>query len=477
MEDSKLYSTQDIENLKQRIETYRETLTSLKMGTSIEDYLFMKKEFDAIKTQIAHLEGLTETLDDKQNSQIRGYEGQIRLLSTQIESLNQTIEEMNQEILTVLNKLVIEDPKAPATTPNTEDTSKFIAKGAQSDPNITQTTSQSAVALKPPSYKMLQSLAGKARNAQLDINNGIPSAHNGNQRNVPEKRHFNQHYFQSINTHPSQIYNGLFRNTTTESTFHFKNATNAQEIPISVYESNTLPHAEIHYSTDHDFKAEDLVNNVELEKVDNTVTRDEMGSVITNEPVIPVASEVINEPAFPEASKVVNEPVIPVASEVVNEPVIPVASEVVNEPVIPVASKVVNEPVIPAASKVVNEPVIPAASEVVNEPVIPAASEVVNEPVIPAASEVVNEPVIPVASKVVNEPAISEAVNKQDDTNTSPTLKSDKFDVFEAMIEEDEAIIQIEEVSKQPELKEEVTEEGHKKEKSSLFFNFFRKWS
>ncbi|WP_223554038.1 hypothetical protein [Lysinibacillus sphaericus] len=454
MEDSKLYSTQDIENLKQRIETYRETLTSLKMGTSIEDYLFMKKEFDAIKTQIAHLEGLTETLDDKQNSQIRGYEGQIRLLSTQIESLNQTIEEMNQEILRALNKLLtIENTEAPITTPKTENTSKFIANGVQRDPIITQTTSQSAIVFKQPSYKMLQSLAGKARNAQLDVNNGIPPTHNGNQRNTPEDRHFNQQYFQSKNTHPSRIYNGLYKNTTTESTFHFKNATNAQEIPISVYESNTLPHAEIHYSTDHDFKAEDLVNNVELEKVDNTVTRDEMGSVITNEPVIPVASEVINEPAFPEASKVVNEPVIPVASEVVNEPVIPVASKVVNEPAIPVASKVVNEPV------------------------IPAASEVVNEPVIPAASEVVNEPVIPVASKVVNEPAISEAVNKQDDTNTSPTLKSDKFDVFEAMIEEDEAIIQIEEVSKQPELKEEVTEEGHKKEKSSLFFNFFRKWS
>ncbi|MGE7997716.1 hypothetical protein ACQKOF_03360 [Lysinibacillus sp. NPDC093190] len=397
MEDSKLYSTQDIEKLKQKIDAYKETLTSLKMETSIDDYLFMKKDFDGIKTQITLLEGLTETIDDKQNSQIRGYEEQIKLLSTQIESLNQMIEKMNQEILRALNKLLtIENTKAPTTTPKTENISKFIANGAQRDPIITQTTNQSANTSTQPSYKMLQSLAGKATNGQLDANNGIPSTPSENQRNIPEERHFNQQYFQSINTHPSQIYNGLYRNTNAESTFHFKNATNAQEIPIRVYESNTLPYAEIHNSIDTDLKTEDLVNYRELEKINNTVTIDEMSSVITNEPVFPEVSEIINEPAFPEVSEVVNEPVILEVSEVVNEPVILEVSNVINE---------------------------------------------------------------------------------QDDTNTSPTLKSAEIEVFEAKIEEDEALIQIEEVNKQPELKEEATEEGHKKEKNSLFFNFFRKWS
>ncbi|MFJ8460468.1 hypothetical protein ACIQ57_15215, partial [Lysinibacillus xylanilyticus] len=359
MEDSKLYSTQDIENLKQRIETYRETLTSLKMGTSIEDYLFMKKEFDAIKTQIAHLEGLTETLDDKQNSQIRGYEGQIRLLSTQIESLNQTIEEMNQEILTVLNKLVIEDPKAPATTPNTENTSTFMTNDEQSHPRIKESANQSAVTSVPPSYKLLQSLAGKAISIQSNPNNRIPSSRQDNLGDGTQKRHFNQQYFQSENTHPSQIYNGLYRNTTAETTVHFKNATNAQEIPISVYESTTLPHAEIHNSTDNGLNARDLVNYGKLEKINNTITIDEMSSVITNEPVIPDASEVINEPTFPEASKVVNEPVIPAASEVVYEQAIPKASEVVYEQAIPKASEVVYEQAIPKASEVVYEQAIP----------------------------------------------------------------------------------------------------------------------
>ncbi|MFT9816871.1 hypothetical protein [Lysinibacillus sp. NPDC056185] len=359
MEDSKLYSTQDIEKLKQKLDAYKDTLTSLKMETSIDDYLFMKKDFEEIKTQTALLEGQTETIDDKQNSQIRGYEEQINLLSTQIESLNQMIEKMNQEILRVLNKLLTsENTKAPATIPKTENTPKFMANGAQRDPIMAQTTSQSANASAQPSYKMLQSLAGKATNGQLDANNGVPSTRNENQRNVPEERHFNQQYFQSINTHPSQIYNGLYKNTTTESTFHFKNATNAQEIPIRVYESNTLSTAD----------ASDPANYI-----NNTVIVDEVNSVKTN--------------------------------------------DLDNYEV----SKVVNEPVILEAAKVVNE---------------------------------------------------------QGDVNTFPILKSDVFETFEPTSEEVyETHTQIEEINKQTKIKEESAEEGHKKEKGSLFFNFFRKWS
>lgn len=288
MENSKLYSNQDIERLKRNIESYKETLTSLKMGTPLEDYLNMKKEFDGLKTQIAHLEGITEILDDKQNSQIKGYEKQIKLLSMQIDSLNQTIGEMNQDIITILNKLLIDkDNEASTTSP--------IPNITLRQPKITQTTDHSAITSEQPSYKMLLSLAGKATNTQLDVNNGVPSSHKEDQRNQSEERHFNQQYFQSINTHPSQIYNGLYRNTTTESTFYFKNATNLQEIPISVYESNILPHAEIHKSTDNELNVKDIVNFEETAKINNTVTIDAMSSVISNEPDIPETSKVTNE--------------------------------------------------------------------------------------------------------------------------------------------------------------------------------------
>jgi len=492
MENSKLYSTQDIEKMKQKIETYKDTLTSLKAGNSIEDYLFMKMDFDEIKTQMALLEELTETIDDKQkNSKISGYEEQVQFLSAQIESLNQTIEGMNREILMVLNKLhTIENTEALTTIPKTENTSNFFANSVRRDLNITQTTTQSAITSKQPSYKMLQSFAGKAINTQLDGNNGIPSTRNEHQREVPEERHFNQQYFQSINTHPSQIYNGLFRNTTTESTFHFKHATNTQEIPISM-NGPTLP-------------PEDTSTPENYRRKNTAVTVDEMNSAIMNEPSnlevletvnepVMEATETINEPVILEAAETVNEPVILEAAETVNEPVILEAAETVNEPVILEAAETVNEPVILEAAETVNEPVILEAAETVNEPVILEAAETVNEPVILEAAETVNEPVILEAAKTVNEPVILEAAetvnepvileaykvfNEQADANKSPILKGDAGEILEPTLGEVyETHAQIEVVNEQPELKDEAPEENKKKEKGSLFFNFFRKWS
>ncbi|MFE3575314.1 hypothetical protein [Lysinibacillus sp. NPDC059133] len=455
MEDSKLYSTQDIEKLKQKIEAYKDTLTSLKMGTSIEDFLFMKMDFDEIKTQMAFLEELTETMDDKQkNSQIRGYEEQVKFLSAQIESLNQTIEGRNREILMVLNKLLtIENTEALTTIPKKENTSKFIANGVQRDPIITQTTNQSGITSKQPSYKMLQSLAGKATNAQLEGNNSTPSTRNGNQRDVPEERHFNQQYFQSINTHPSQIYNGLYRNTTTESTFHFKHATSTQEIPVNMNES-ALPSDNA--STPDNYR-----------KKNTAVTVDEMNSEITNKPGNHNAVETVNESGILAVAETVNEPVILEAAETVNEPGILDAVETVNEPDILEAAETVNEPDILDAVETVNEPDILEVAETVNKPVILEVAETVNEPVILEVAETVNEPVIPEAVKVVNE---------QEDTNKSPSLKSNECEFFEPSSGE-ETQAQIEEVNKQPELKEESPEENQKKDKGSLFFNFFRKWS
>jgi len=457
MEDSKLYATQDIEKLKQQIEAYKDTLTSLKMGASIEDYLFMKMDIDEIKTQMALLEDLTETIDDKQkNPQIRGYEEQIKLLSAQIEYLNQTIEDMNREILKVLNKLrTIENTEAPTTPPKTENISTFIANGARRDPIITQTASQSANTSKQPSYKMLQSLAGKATNAQLDVNNGIPSARNEDQRDVPEERHFNQQYFQSINTHPSQIYNGLYRNTKTESTFHFKHATSKQEIPVNMNEPALQPD---NASPPDNYR-----------KKNTAVTVDEMNSELTNEPGNHETFKNVNESGILEATETANESNVLEAAETVNDSGILEAVETVNEPAILEAVETVNKPVILEAVETVNKPVILEAVETVNKPVILEVAETVNEPVILEVAETVDEPVILEVAKVVNE---------QVGTHKSPIFKNDECEILEPTSEEVyETQAQIEEVNKQPELKEESPEESRKKDKGSLFFNFFRKWS
>ncbi|EON71227.1 hypothetical protein [Lysinibacillus sphaericus] len=335
MEDSKLYSTQEIERLKQKIETYRETLTSLKMGTSIEEFLFMKNEFDGLKTQIAHLEGLTETLDDKQNSHIKGYEDQIKLLSTQIESLNQTIEEMNQEIFMVLNRLItIEVNEASTTLPAIEKNANSTANDSQRHPRITQTADQSTITSKQPSYKLLQSLAGKATNMQVNLNNGIPSAQNDIQGNKPEERHFNQQYFQSINTQPSQIYNGLYRNTTVESTFHFKKATDAQEIPVSVYNPNTVSSAINNESFDNNALNSSIVNesvnDVESEKINASVDYGNSKRVVEtdNQRISPKINDSIGHVNSQRIVESVND----VNSEIVNEPGNLIDSGTVNEP-------------------------------------------------------------------------------------------------------------------------------------------------
>jgi len=542
MEDSKLYSTQDIEKLKEKIETYRETLTSLKMGTSIEDYLFMKKEFDGLKTQFAHLEGLTETLDDRQNSQIKGYEEQIKLLSTQIELLNQTIEEMNQEILIVLKKLLtmeVNEAPAPTTAPSIESHSPLIADVAQRQTRITMAQDQSTITSKQPSYRLLQNLAGKATNQQFDLNNNIPSSQNEHQRKIPEERHFNQHYFQSVNTHPSQIYNGLYRNTNTESTLHFKNATDAKQIPVSIYDSTTInssiigetkpeiindstalktpevatefgvleePQEEI-FDPPNAIIEEPVILDVlqtgnepiilDLPKAENKepVVLDS-SEAVNKKPVIPDSSETVNKkPVVLDSSEAMNkEPVVldsfeavnkePVAfdsSEAVNkEPVVLDSSDAVNkEPVVLDSSDAVNkEPVVFDSSETVNkEPVVFDSSETVNkEPVVFKSSDAVNkEPVVFNSSDAVNkEPVVFDSSDAVNEPVIlttSGALNEQ----KPPTLKSDES---EATSEETiETYSNNQEVNKQPEQEEKTMDEEHKKEKGSLFFNFFRKWS
>jgi len=440
MEDSKLYSTQDIENLKQRIETYRETLTSLKMGTSMEDYLFMKKEFDAIKTQIAHLEGLTETLDDKQNSQIRGYEEQIRLFSSQIESLNQTIEGMNQEILTVLNKLVIEDPKATTTTPNTENTSTFMANDEQSHPRIKESANQSAVTSVPPSYKLLQSLAGKAISIQSNPNNRIPSSRQDNLEDLTPKRHFNQQYFQSVNTHPSQIYNGLYRNITAETTVHLKNFTDAKEIPINNFETTiTIPSLIANESTATTTSAPSIIN----ESANNNVSESNHDFVDMNT----------------SSSSMVNESVDDTVSEN-NQDFVDINTS---------ASSIVNEPVDDTVSEN-NQDLVDtntSASSIANEAVDDTVSEN-NQDFADTNTS---------ASSMVNQSAdviVSENSNDFMDMNTQPPTITEEAEKIDAIAEGyDEMSQSTEEVNKQT----ESVEKEHKKEKNSFILNFLRKWS
>lgn len=65
MDEVKSYSTEDIDKLKQRIVFYRESLTQLKTGLSIEDFLTIKENFNMPETEnlIEAMKNLKEETD------------------------------------------------------------------------------------------------------------------------------------------------------------------------------------------------------------------------------------------------------------------------------------------------------------------------------------------------------------------------------------------------------------------------------
>lgn len=236
MEDTKLYDSQIIERLKQKIAIYRETLTTLKRGTSIEDFLKKKEEFDGFKIQIAHLEGLSKTLNENQGMQIDGYEEKVKQIVNQLDILNKTVEEMNHEISSLLKKeLKVEaNEKIEINiTPDKVDTSLNVVNQVSEIPEkIPQVKEPLLLTNNQPSYMQLQKFAGLALSKMEDSIEEKPDESIPTSQKPPERRHFNQQYFQSISTHPNHIYNGLYKNVTNTSSFHFKNESSVQKIPI-----------------------------------------------------------------------------------------------------------------------------------------------------------------------------------------------------------------------------------------------------
>ena len=225
MEDSTFYTLQEIGELKQKISAYRDTLMTLKMGTSLEDYLIMKSEFDVLKTQISHVAGLTDTMDEKQYTQNEAYEEQVKQFSVQLAALNQTVEEMNQEILSISNKLI--RSKGEEISENNTATKHEETHANQSNKivtrmnDITPINNQTSPVSNQPSYMQLRNLASQVIQPQKNEENIAPIEPTDYIANQKEQRHFNQRYFQSINTHPNHIYNGLYKNTSGKASLHF----------------------------------------------------------------------------------------------------------------------------------------------------------------------------------------------------------------------------------------------------------------
>ena len=99
--------------------------------------------------------------------------------------------------------------------------------------DITPINNQLSPVSNQPSYMQLRNLASQVIQPQKKEENIAPYEPTEYIANQKEQRHFNQRYFQSINTHPNHIYNGLYKNTSGKASLHFKNTAENQKFPIS----------------------------------------------------------------------------------------------------------------------------------------------------------------------------------------------------------------------------------------------------
>lgn len=208
MEESTTYTLQEIEKLKLKISGYRNTLMTLKMGTSFEDFQMMKNEFEALKSQLTYIEGLTKTMEEKQQTQTVIYEEQAKQFEMQIASLNKTVEKMGKEIVLISKKLnnvkeekVEKEKKAQplaekSNAPKPDSTMKYLQNGTQENVPAPALPNQ-------PSYMQLRNLTNQVIQLQKEDEKTKPEEHIEYKADQVDERYFNQRYFQTIN-HPPQ---------------------------------------------------------------------------------------------------------------------------------------------------------------------------------------------------------------------------------------------------------------------------------
>ena len=240
MEDSTSNTLQDIEKLKQKISGYRDTLMSLKMGSSFEDYLIMKKEFDVLKMQISYIEDLTKTMDEKQNTQNEIYEEQIKQFAFQLSWLHQTVEQMSQEISKLIiikdkdeedeyeedhDEAMLKDDTAPTNEENNTGKPRIILKRMD---RITPPSGQTSTVSNGPSFIQLRNFSRPLLKQQNEQENLISVEQNEHKVNAKDP-----HYIQLINTVPNNVRNGLHNNTVGKPPIQFERSTEVQYAPTS----------------------------------------------------------------------------------------------------------------------------------------------------------------------------------------------------------------------------------------------------
>ena len=227
MENSKFNNSEELEELKLKINAYRILLTSLKSGSSIDDYHNIRNEFYNLKARISEIVYVEDTNKEGHLSDIHAHKKQIQQFTPQLTSLNQTVE----EFLDVLNQLIEEAKKKNLEeSPSFDTTEKIVG-------NIDEWISRDRKGPIPqPTYRQLKNLAdGKS---QLKLVNENLATKKEDNHIVNHPSHFNADYFLAINHHITNTPHYLSRHASTreevdaQATEYLKNRDDRNNVDI-----------------------------------------------------------------------------------------------------------------------------------------------------------------------------------------------------------------------------------------------------
>jgi len=255
MGDSKLYSAQDIEKLKKQIIAHKDTLTKLKTGDLVDNYLMMKNEFHRFKTQVLYLERIIKIRKGKQFMQLEDYKQQVTNLSKQIDSLNQTVEELNHDLSLVTNVLNSDESKDLLKDLNSsidfQDISNSPTKDEVSEVSLIEETKKSEDITSIPStrnstfpstFKQLQRLSKEQVSIQNETTD-LSTREDIAIQNIllEDQQQFTNRNFPSKCILPSQTYNGNYKRVNMRSTISLNHFANKHTVSINTNKKNSKP--------------------------------------------------------------------------------------------------------------------------------------------------------------------------------------------------------------------------------------------
>ncbi|KXH78578.1 hypothetical protein [Sporosarcina sp. HYO08] len=242
MANAKLNFENDIEKLKQKITSYKETLISLKAGDIIDDYLLMKDEHSSLKSKAGNLEGRTEKMDEKQIMQHEDYEQKAEHFSVQLEQLSHAIGQLNEGLSSFTTNLNNKDNQIQQT--------ERTELGITQDPSNFNTSEKNRTPIKLPktpsfqsdtfftSYNELREVVNSAKNVN-EISASQSLDHNLDYKN--EQQSLPNHRFPSASNLPHHTSNRSFRNFNAPTKKHIIQAA----APQNFSQNNHTQHADV----------------------------------------------------------------------------------------------------------------------------------------------------------------------------------------------------------------------------------------